>query len=165
MDRYFIRDFCIFLSYFTAFQWGMYIERSYGDEEFPFYEPPQYETIPPVPPPPVPPPPVPPLPIPTTLVWGDAGYPFRARCNFHADGSRASLHASDPYTTSGPPPHPLCELIKGGIKAMYEDDPSAFMLLSRKEIRGKLTATGGLEETFLDAFKQDIAFWLKEYAH
>ena len=30
MDRYFMRDILIFLTYFAAVQWGMYIERSYG---------------------------------------------------------------------------------------------------------------------------------------
>ena len=30
MDRYFLRDIFIFLTYLAAVQWGMYIERSYG---------------------------------------------------------------------------------------------------------------------------------------
>jgi len=30
MDRYFLRDILIFLTYLAAVQWGMYIERSYG---------------------------------------------------------------------------------------------------------------------------------------
>ena len=30
MDRYFLRDIFIFLTYFSAVRWGMYIERSYG---------------------------------------------------------------------------------------------------------------------------------------
>ena len=30
MDRYFLRDILIFLTYLATVQWGMYIERSYG---------------------------------------------------------------------------------------------------------------------------------------
>ena len=30
MDRYFLRDIFVFLTYLAAVQWGMYIERSYG---------------------------------------------------------------------------------------------------------------------------------------
>ena len=30
MDRYFLRDILIFLTYLAAVEWGMYIERSYG---------------------------------------------------------------------------------------------------------------------------------------
>ena len=170
MDRYFILNI---LSYFSGWQFGVYIERSYGHEESQMYTPLRTENIPPVPPPP-PPPPVPPPPVPPPLppphptipFWDESSYPIRTKC--YPDTAGGELEER-------------CEFVKRMIKETIRDKPrflaphrddlrpeeASFQVESRlgafQEFLRNVLPKQGWGGVDLDPFKQDIALWVQQY--